>query len=74
METLQQMTGVCYDYAGMTPAEAQNMMDNVVAMTDLSEDEGSPRHGMLLDIKQNEIQRPSGLSGWIGPDEEHARS
>ena len=57
METLQHMIGVCYDYAGMTPAEAQNMMDIIVAMTGLSEDEGSPRHGMFLDIKQNEIQQ-----------------
>ena len=39
MQTLQQMIKVCYDFAGMTASESQNMMDNVVAMTDLSDDE-----------------------------------
>ena len=34
METLQQVVRVCYDYGGMTSAESQNMLDNVVAMTD----------------------------------------
>ena len=57
METLLQMIRDCYDYAGMTTSESQNMMDNVVAMTDLSEDEYSPRHGLSMDIKQNEIQQ-----------------
>ena len=35
METLQQVVQVCYDYGGMTSAESQNMLDNVVAMTDI---------------------------------------
>lgn len=51
--TLQQMVHVCYN--GMSENESQNMLDNVVAMTDLSEDEGSPRHGMTGDNAQTEI-------------------
>ena len=47
------MVHVCYN--GMSENESQNMLDNVVAMTDLSEDEGSPRHGMTGDNAQTEI-------------------
>ena len=49
------MVHVCYN--GMSENESQNMLDNVVAMTDLSEDEGSPRHGMTGDNAQTEIFR-----------------
>ena len=57
METLQQMIKVCYDLAGMTASESQNMMDNVVAMTDLSDDDHSPRAHLSMDEKQVEIQQ-----------------
>ena len=57
METLQQMIKVCYDFAGMTASESQNTMDNVVAMTDLSDDDHSPRAHLSMDEKQVEIQQ-----------------
>ena len=55
METLLQMIRVCYDYAGMTTSESQNMMDNVVAMTDLTDDDSSPRHQMSIHERETEI-------------------
>ena len=55
METLQQMIRVCYCFEGMSESESQNMLDNVVAMTDLTDDENSPRHQMAMDEKETEI-------------------
>ena len=54
---LQQMIKVCYDFAGMTASESQNTMENVVAMTDLSDDDHSPRDHLSMDEKQVEIQQ-----------------
>ena len=53
---MQQMIKFCYDFAGMTASESQNMMDNVVAMTDLSDVDQSPRSHLSIDEKQVEIQ------------------
>ena len=39
----------------MSDSESQNMMDNVVAMTDLTDDENSPRHQMSMDERETEI-------------------
>ena len=55
MESLQQMIRVCYCFEGMAAAESHNMLDNVIAMTDLTDDEASPRHHMAQDAKHNEI-------------------
>ena len=39
----------------MTESESQHMIDNVVAMTDLTDDETSPRHQMSMDERETEI-------------------
>ena len=53
METLQQMVRTCYN--GLSEPERFQMVDNVVAMRDLSEDEGSPRHRMSEDTARDEM-------------------
>ena len=55
METLQQLIRACYCFEEMSDSEPQNMMDNVVAMTDLTDDDSSPRHQMSMDERETEI-------------------
>ena len=55
MDTLQQLIRACYCFEEMTESESQHMMDNVVAMTDLTDDETSPRHQMSMDERETEI-------------------
>ena len=53
METLQQMMRICI--GGMTREQSRSMRDNLVAMSDLSDDEGSPTHGKTEDVVKDEI-------------------
>ena len=55
MDTLQQLIRACDCFEEMTESESQHMMDNVVAMTDLTDDETSPRHQMSMDERETEI-------------------
>ena len=55
METLQQLIRVCYCFEEISEIESQNMMDNVVTITDLTGDDSSPRHQMSMDERETEI-------------------